>query len=140
VLGFLLSIHSTIVPLVLIAGGLGLLCGLALIYQTRRSAGTAAAGSVAMLRRVFRGLLAVTAGLGVLQAIFGVLLVTQGCQPREGLHYVYGLIVLGAIPVAYVYSDQKQVRRDIIILTIAVVAIIGAAIRALSTGPGGICH
>jgi hypothetical protein len=36
--------------------------------------------------------------------------------------------------VAYVYSDQKQVRRDIVIMSIAVLAIIGAAIRALATG------
>jgi hypothetical protein len=36
--------------------------------------------------------------------------------------------------VAYVYSDQNQVRRDIIIMVIAVVAVVGAAVRALMTG------
>jgi hypothetical protein len=72
--------------------------------------------------------------LGVLQAVFGGLLFLQGEHPAEGLHFVYGLIVLGSIPVAYVYSDQKQVRRDIVIMSIAVAAVIGAAIRALATG------
>src|SRR5574340_1034957 len=59
---------------------------------------------------------------------------TGGARPGEGLHYVYGGIVLLAIPVAYVYSDQHQVRRDIIIMVIAVVAVVGAAVRALMTG------
>ncbi|MGZ6390670.1 MAG: hypothetical protein ACXWQZ_15595 [Ktedonobacterales bacterium] len=146
---FLLQLHNFMVPLVLLAGGATLLAGIAYFLIQRNTvatpAGTAEAAPSAnstlnIVQRVFRILLAVTAGLGVLQAIIGGLLVTQGCNPRDPLHYVYGIIVLGAIPVAYVYSDQKQVRRDIIIMTIAAVAIVGAAFRALATGPGGICH
>ncbi|HEX8034401.1 MAG TPA: hypothetical protein VF510_11160 [Ktedonobacterales bacterium] len=146
---FLLQLHNFMVPLVLVAGGATLLAGIAYFFVHRSTvaapAGTAEAapsanGTLNLVQRVFRILLAVTAGLGVLQAIIGGLLVTQGCSPRDALHYVYGIIVLAAIPVAYVYSDQKQVRRDIIIMTIAAVAIVGAAFRALATGPGGICH
>ena len=148
----LLSLHSLVATLTLIAGGVTLLSGIAAYVIARRAAPAASASSAAsaaqageatsantpaaLARRVFRWLLAVTAGLGALQAVFGVLLVTQGCQPREGLHYVYGVIVLAAIPVAYVYSDQQQVRRDIIIMTIAAAAVVGAAIRAFATGPG----
>lgn len=146
---FLLQLHNFMVPLVLVAGGATLLAGIAYFFVHRSTvaapAGTAEAapsanGTLNLVQRVFRILLAVTAGLGVVQAIIGGLLVTQGCSPRDALHYVYGIIVLAAIPVAYVYSDQKQVRRDIIIMTIAAVAIVGAAFRALATGPGGICH
>jgi hypothetical protein len=129
--------------IILALGALTLICGIVLFVITRRvpvSAGEgevdALGGSVASARNIFRLLLYVTAGAGVLQAIFGGLLYLGGARPGEGLHYVYGLIVLGAIPVAYVYSDQKQVRRDIIILTIAAVAIVGAAFRAFATGPG----
>lgn len=150
---FLLQFHTIMVPLVLVVGSATLIAGIAYFF-VHRSTGAAAtstvdvapsaSGTLNIVRRVFRVLLAVTAGLGVLQAIIGGLLVTQGCNPRDPLHYVYGIIVLGAIPVAYVYSDQKKVRRDIIIMTIAAIAIIGAAFRALATGPGGIpgalCH
>ena len=124
VLGF----HGAMVPLILTAAGLTLICGIALLFVTRGGA------SNATLDRVFRIMLIVVAGLGVLQVLFGALLYLQGERPAEGLHFVYGVIVLGAIPVAYVYSDQKNVRRDIIIMCIAVVAVIGAAVRALMTG------
>lgn len=150
---FLLQFHNIMVPLVLVVGVATLLTGIAYFFIHRSTGATPAAtaaaspspqGPLGIVRRIFRVLLAIAAGLGVLQAIIGGLLVTQGCNPREPLHYVYGIIVLGAIPVAYVYSDQKQVRRDIIIMTIAAVAIVGAAFRALATGPGGIpgalCH
>lgn len=142
-ISLLLSVHNALVPLVLTIGGLTVLCGIVTYVAQRR--GEVAVGSpLALVARAFRVLLAITAATGVLQAIMGGLLVTQGCQPKENLHYVYGIIVLIAIPVAYVYSDQKSVRRDILIMTIAVVAIVGAAVRALATGPGGIagplCH
>ena len=138
-LNFILSLHTIMVPLILAAAGLALINGIALVIMTRGASAVLpeqpqGTGSVSVLRRIFRILLQVTAGLGVLQAAFGGLLLLQGEHPAEGLHFVYGLIVLGAIPVAYVYSDQKQVRRDIVIMSIAVVLVIGAAIRALATG------
>jgi hypothetical protein len=139
VLNFILSLHTIMVPLILVVAGLALIIGIALLIMTR-GAGAGlpeqpqGTDRVSILRRIFRILLQVTAGLGVLQAVFGGLLFLQGKHPAEGLHFVYGLIVLGAIPVAYVYSDQKQVRRDIVIMSIAVLAVIGAAIRALATG------
>ena len=126
---FILSLHQIMVPIILVVAGITLICGIALFFLARNNA-----ASLGNVQRVFRILLSITAALGVLQAIFGGLLFLQGDRPGEGLHFVYGLIVLGAIPVAYVYSDQKQVRRDIIIMVIAVVAVIGAAIRALATG------
>ncbi len=137
-----LQVHQFVPTLILIAGGIALICGIALYVARRRAANPEAAitaGPLFALNRVFRVALWSSAGLGVLQALLGIVLVTQGCSPREGLHYVYGLIVLGAVPVAYVYSDQNNVRRDIIIMSIAAAAVIGAAIRGLATGPGGVC-
>ncbi len=126
---FILNLHQAMVWVILAVAGITLICGIVLFFLARNNA-----ASLGNVQRIFRILLSITAALGVLQAIFGGLLFLQGGRPGEGLHYVYGLIVLGAIPVAYVYSDQKQVRRDIIIMVIAVVAVIGAAIRALATG------
>ncbi len=148
----LIQFHNIMVPLVLTTGSITLLSGIAYYLLQRSAEGSGASsestqpteGTLGLVRRIYRIVLLVTAGFGVFQAIIGGLLVTQGCNPRDPLHYVYGIIVLGAIPVAYVYSDQKQVRRDIIIMTIAAVAIVGAAFRALATGPGGVpgalCH
>lgn len=133
---FVLQLHGDTVWLVLALGAATLICGIYLIVRTRASGADASAGSAALVGplRLFRRLLTITAAVGVLQAIFGGILYLGGLRPAEGLHYVYGLIVLGAIPVAYAYSDQKQVRRDIIIMSIAAVAIIGAAVRAFATG------
>ena len=125
----LVTIHTAFAPLILAIGGAAVLCGAALIMLTRR-AGSAPAGP----REAFRFLLTTTAVLGILQAICGLLLLLFGERPADQLHYVYGGIVLLAIPVAYAYSDQKDVRRDIIVMTIAAVAIVGAAVRAVMTG------
>jgi hypothetical protein len=133
---FVLGLHTAMVPIILAVAGAALIVGIVLVVMTRRqvAAPDVESGAIATWRRIFRILLSVTAGFGVLQAIFGLILFASGDRPAEGLHFVYGAIVLGAIPVAYVYSDQKQVRRDIIIMAIAVVAVIGAAVRALATG------
>lgn len=127
----LIKIHEDMAPVILAAGGITLIWGIVMLVLVGRR-GTEQGKGGAM--RVFRVLLTITAALGLAQAILGGLMVLQGAQPGEGLHYVYGGIVLLAIPVAYVYSDQAQVRRDIIIMVIAVVAVIGAAVRALMTG------
>lgn len=137
----ILSLHAFMFYVVLALGAVTLLAGLVLIWMSRRAKGSAAGealaplGGYASVQRVFRGLLWATAIAGVVQGALGGILFLQGERPGEGLHYVYGLIVLAAIPVAYVYSDQKQQRRDIIIMTIAAAAIVGAAIRAFATGP-----
>lgn len=130
-LSTLITIHEDMAPVILAAGGITLLWGIVVLVLARgRSAGQGSGGAL----RAFRALLIITAALGLIQAILGGLMYLQGARPGDGLHYVYGGIVLLAIPVAYVYSDQQQVRRDIIIMVIAIVAVIGAAIRAMMTG------
>lgn len=132
----ILSLHAFMFWVVLVLGAVTLLAGLALIVMTLRARGATAAplGGFAGMLRIFRPLLWATAIAGLLQDALGGILFLQGHHPGEGLHYVYGLIVLAAVPIAYVYSDQKQVRRDIIIMTIAAAAVVGAAIRAFATG------
>lgn len=132
----LVGIHNAFVPILLVVGGVTLICGLALLVLGRTDASPTPPARLAQLTRAFRILLSATAIVGLLQAFWGGLLFLRGCRPGENLHFVYGAIVLLAIPVAYAYSDQKQVRRDLIIMTIAVVAILGAVLRAVATGPG----
>ena len=145
-LSTLIQIHEDMAPVILAAGGITLICGIVVLILASRRRGApepdsvsepASAASVtrsAPGMRVFRVLLSITAALGLIQAIIGGLMYLNGARPGDGLHYVYGGIVLLAIPVAYVYSEQSQVRRDIIIMVIAVLAVIGAAVRALMTG------
>lgn len=137
----LLSLHFIMVPLILAAGALTLIAGITLL-ALRRGQGdgaTPTTGAASLFTRIFRIGLWVTAGFGVVQTIFGGLLFLTGARPDVALHFVYGALVLLAIPIAYVYSDQKRVRRDLIIMVIAVVVVIGAAVRALMTG-GGLPH
>ena len=145
-LSTLIQIHEDMAPVILAAGGITLICGIVVLILASRRRGAPAPDSVSESAsaasvtrsvpgmRVFRVLLSITAALGLIQAIIGGLMYLNGARPGDGLHYVYGGIVLLAIPVAYVYSEQSQVRRDIIIMVIAVLAVIGAAVRALMTG------
>ena len=133
----MLGLHDTFFKIVLVVDAITLIIGIVCIVLSRRSTDAnteVTTGTLAMPLRIFRIALWVTEGIGVLQAIFGVLLLSSGKNPSEPLHFVYGFIVVCAIPIAYVYSDQKDVRRDVIIMTIATFLIVGAAIRAYATG------
>lgn len=83
--------------------------------------------------------LIVAALFGLLQALFGILLVLQGAKPPGGslyyLHYVYGAIVALALPVAYTYIG-KDVRKAVLILSLAAIIIALAAMRGTMTGLG----
>lgn len=131
----LLRIHTFLVPLVLFAGGIALVLGILLLVMRRGVPdGDTPSPRLAWVTLAFRRFLIATAVIGLVQDIMGGLIYLTGARPYAPLHFVYGGIVLLAIPIAYVYSDQKRVRRDVIIMVIAVVAVIGAAIRALATG------
>lgn len=136
VLSALLGIHFFFVPVIILAGALTLIAGIILLVLRRgvADADQPSSPSAPLVKRIFRWLLVATAILGALQAVVGGLIFLSGARPGDPLHFVYGGIVLLAIPIAYAYSDQKRTRRDIIIMVIAAVAIIGAAVRALMTG------
>lgn len=129
---FLVALHCNLVPLIWVVGGVAMVWGLVLLVQRRA------------LTRVLRIVLGVTAGLGALEALIGGILFLTGNHPKDNLHYVYGLIVLIAIPVAYTYADNKadanarSIRRDMIVYTVAAAVVVAAAVRAFMTG--GACH
>lgn len=91
--------------------------------------------------RPWRISLIVAVCFGLLQGLLGLILVLSGLKPGGGtglfyLHYVYGGIVILAIPVALTYtSSGKNERRDMIIFTIAAFILVAAAVRAYMTGP-----
>ncbi|HWZ18090.1 MAG TPA: hypothetical protein VNW73_04780 [Ktedonobacteraceae bacterium] len=93
------------------------------------------------INRPWRISLTATAVIAALQAVLGITLVLLGQKPGTGtglyyLHYVYGAIVVLAIPIAITYATGgKNQRRDILIFSIAALILVAAAIRALMTGP-----
>jgi hypothetical protein len=131
---FLLSLHNLNAWLVEIVGGLTFIAGIVWLVLYRGKA-VEASDPVDQVRRMFRYGLIATFVLGALQAVLGGLLFLLGGRPGDVLHFVYGLLVLALIPVVWIYSDQNRVRRDIIIMSIAILAVVAAGLRAFMTGP-----
>jgi heme A synthase len=90
----------------------------------------------------WRKALIVTIVLSLLQGLLGIIMVIMGKKPGPPgdslyyLHFVYGGIVALVIPVATTYATGgKNVRRDILIYSIAALILTAAAVRAWMTGP-----
>lgn len=90
----------------------------------------------------WRKALTVTVVLSLLQGLFGVIMVLMGKKPGPPgdslyyLHFVYGGIVALVIPVATTYATGgKNIRRDVLIFSIAALILTAAAVRAWMTGP-----
>ncbi len=91
-----------------------------------------------LISPLFRSALKVTAYLALLQAIIGALIyfLLPNNRPADQLHYVYGILVLLAVPVAFIYMSGKpeHLRRDMLILILAALVVAAAAVRAAMTG------
>jgi hypothetical protein len=85
---------------------------------------------------IYRSALNVTGGLALIQAALGGILLILGARPNDSLHYVYGILVLVAVPVAYTYASGKieRSRRDLLFFVLAAVVVAAAAVRAYATG------
>jgi heme A synthase len=134
-IGFVLMLHSYNVYLVLAVALITGIWGLVLYFSTRKK-------TMESMPRSWSILLRVTVALGLLQGLFGVIVVISGLKPDGGtglyyLHYVYGGIVALVIPLAYFSytTGGKNPRRDILIYSIALLILVAAGIRAWMTGP-----
>jgi heme A synthase len=122
------TLHLYNMVLVLASGTIAGIWGLILFFMKKP------------INRPWRISLIVTAVVGALQALLGIILVLLGQTPGTGtglyyLHYVYGAIVVLAIPIAITYATGgKNERRDILIYSIAALVLVAAALRALTTG------
>lgn len=106
--------------------------------QTKKEEGASSSTTPAKpaISPLFRSAIRVTGYLALFQAVLGGILFLMGGRPTDQLHYVYGLVVLLAVPVASVYATGKreQARRDLIILLIGALVVAAAAVRAFMTG------
>jgi heme A synthase len=133
--GFVLILHSYNVYLVLAAGLITAIWGFILYFRSGKKK------EMQVIPRSWSILLRVTAGLALLQGLFGVIMVTLGLKPGTGtglyyLHYVYGGIVALVIPLAYLSytTGGKNPRRDVLIYSIALLILVAAGVRAWMTG------
>ncbi|WP_069804439.1 hypothetical protein [Thermogemmatispora onikobensis] len=117
--------------LVLATGAITTIWGFVLFFTKRTET----------LNPAWRVALIVTGCVAALQGLLGIIMVIMGLRPGTGtglywLHYVYGAIVVFILPVALTYSSSgKNVRRDVLIFSIATLILVAAAIRAMMTGP-----
>jgi heme A synthase len=127
-----LFLHGWNLFLVLASGLITGIWGLILFFTKRTQT----------MSKPWRNALIVTALLALLQGVLGVLLVVMGGKPGVPgdslyyLHYVYGAIVAFAIPVGVTYATGgKNIRRDVLILSLAALVLFAAGFRGWMTGP-----
>ena len=123
------NLHLLNMFLVLGAGAISGVWGLILYFSKK------------VMNRPWRISLIVTAIVGLLQALLGIVLVLLGKKAPGGnlyyLHYVYGGIVALVIPVAVTYATGgKNPRRDMLIYSLAALILVAAGARALMTALG----
>ena len=90
----------------------------------------------AELSAAFRGALVIGVGLGVIQALVGLILVAGGLRPGDNLHYLYGASVIVTAPLVGSYIVDKQFSRPLA-YGLASLFMAGLAIRAITTGGAG---
>lgn len=82
----------------------------------------------------FRQLLAAAQTLVIAQATVGLILLSQGDEPGDSLHFVYGLLPLLAVAYPYALRGDDG-RRNLLYFTVGSALVAALGIRAFMTGP-----
>src|SRR5437764_12708633 len=112
------NLHFYNMVLVLVSGAVAGIWGLILFFMKKP------------INRPWRISLIIAAVIATLQALLGVALVLLGQKPGTGtglyyLHYVYGAIVVLAIPIAITHATRvKILPRNTLILSIATMILV----------------
>jgi heme A synthase len=127
---FILLLHQYNPYLIVTAAAIAGIWGLVLYFSRRAPI------------KPWRIVLIITLALGILQGLFGLIMVFSGLRPGGGkdlyyLHYVYGGIVALGIPLTWLSftTSGKDQRKDLLAYSIAALILVAAAIRAWMTGP-----
>lgn len=155
---FLVRLHLSMFFVLVTAGAICTFWGLGLLILHRRASKAVAVGQEGAAEQpaaatieaaaarpspgrlpispVYRSAIRITGLLALIQAILGGVLVLMGGQPKDQLHYVYGIVVLLAVPAASVYLTGKpeKAQRDLLVLIVAALIVAAAAVRAFMTG------
>ncbi len=94
---------------------------------------TAARGT--SLSGSFWGALVIGEGLLVVQGLIGAILWLEGRRPvRGGMHLLYGVLCVIALPAAFAYLRGREGRREALLFALAVLFTFGLIARAITTG------
>jgi hypothetical protein len=85
-------------------------------------------------RPLYRHLLAAAQTLVIAQATLGLILLSQGDEPGDSLHFIYGLLPLLAVAYPYALRGEDG-RRNLLLFTIGSALVAALGIRAFMTGP-----
>jgi hypothetical protein len=83
---------------------------------------------------LFRHVLAAAQTLVIAQATLGLILLSQGDEPGDRLHFVYGLLPLLAVAYPYALRGDDG-RRNLLYFTVGSALVAALGIRAFMTGP-----
>lgn len=129
-ISFILALHNYNLYLVLLSALVAGVWGLVLYFKKRTP--TKAWRISLLLAFIF----------GILQGVFGLLMVLMGLKPGGGihlyyLHYVYGGIVALALPLVWMSftTNGQDKRRDMLYFSLGALLIVIVGIRAWMTGP-----
>jgi heme A synthase len=95
-------------------------------------------GLISYFRRVpasggYRSTLVMTEVLFILQGVLGILLFLGGQHPRDGLHTLYGVLLVIALPIAATYTSGRDPRNEPLIYGIVGLFMVGLTIRGIGT-------
>jgi hypothetical protein len=68
------------------------------------------------------------------QVLLGLLLLATGHRPADGLHFLYGGLVLLSVPGGIAYAGKGDVRREAWGMCFGLIAAVLLAARAVATG------
>ncbi|MBI5053450.1 MAG: hypothetical protein HZB52_09315, partial [Chloroflexi bacterium] len=79
------------------------------------------------------GMLALGEGLFVVQAIIGVVMALNGASPARGIvHYLYGVIMIIAIPGIYLFTRGRNGKNEALLYAMMAFFLAGVAFRAMT--------
>ncbi|HEY8678867.1 MAG TPA: hypothetical protein VIN39_09590 [Candidatus Dormibacteraeota bacterium] len=97
-------------------------------------------GLITYLRRApassgYRSTLVMTEVLFLAQAVAGIaLFVFGGKRPHDGLHVLYGVLLVIALPIGASYTSGREPRREPLVYGLVGLFMVGLTIRAITTG------
>lgn len=84
----------------------------------------------------FLGAMIIGEGLFVLQAVIGLILVIMGARPGRGVHFLYGVFALVALPGLFAYLKGEDDNQAQWYYAVAILFLAGVSLRAIGTGAG----
>jgi heme A synthase len=83
----------------------------------------------------YRSTLVMTEVLFVAQAVIGIVLFALGGKrPHDGLHILYGVLLIIALPIGASYTSGREPRREPLVYGLVGLFMLGLTIRAITTG------